>query len=103
MSSHSATGNGGGDSDIVVRFGHDELIIRNRYEVASIVNDILIGIWFLVGSVLFLYTGELATIGIWLFIVGSIEMLIRPVIRLFRRIHLKRFHTKGAADAGFDY
>ena len=38
---------------IEVRVGHRELVIRGRYETLSIVNDILIGLIFLVGSILF--------------------------------------------------
>lgn len=75
----------------IVHIGHDELIVRDRYEVISILNDILIGVWFIIGSIFFLF-GSLAEAGTWLFIIGSLEMLIRPVIRLARRIHLKRFH-----------
>lgn len=39
---------------LIVHFGERELVIRKRYEVLSICNDILIAIWFAVGSVLFL-------------------------------------------------
>ncbi|WP_405217851.1 YrhK family protein [Agrococcus sp. Ld7] len=79
-----------GPDDIAVRIGREELVIRNRYEALSIANDVLIGILFLVGSILFLWesTTDLAT---WLFIIGSAEFLLRPVIRLARRTHLKRF------------
>ncbi|EKF74616.1 hypothetical protein A11A3_07348 [Alcanivorax hongdengensis A-11-3] len=75
----------------VIRIGHEELVIRQRYEVISILNDILIGIWFVVGTV-FMFYESLVYAGTWLFLIGSIEMLIRPVIRLSRRVHLKRFH-----------
>ncbi|MBB3140923.1 YrhK family protein [Halomonas organivorans] len=93
------------DSDTVtLHFGHDELIIRQRYEVISIVNDILIGTWFIIGSIFFFYE-SLAYDGTWLFLIGSIEMMIRPIIRLARRVHLKRFHPGApkAVDAGHDF
>lgn len=92
------------DATWVVRFGHDELVVRQRYEVASIVNDILIGVWFLVGSILF-FSDSLAYWGTWLFVLGSVEMLVRPVIRLSRRLHLQRLHpgAVGSADAGHDF
>lgn len=85
--------------DEIIRIGREELIIRNRYEVLSICNDILIGIWFLVGSVLFL-SPDLTRMGTWLFIIGSAQMLVRPVIRLARRVHLRRI---GAQSAGNDF
>ena len=88
----------------VVRIGHDELVIRQRYEVISIVNDILIGTWFLVGS-FFFFSESLVYVGTWLFVLGSVEMLIRPTIRLTRRVHLRRFHpgVPGSADAAHDF
>jgi hypothetical protein len=73
----------------VLHFGHEELVIRQRYEVISIINDILIGIWFIVGSICFFYP-HLTRTGTWFFVAGSIELLIRPTIRLARRVHLQR-------------
>ncbi|HET7304038.1 MAG TPA: YrhK family protein [Segeticoccus sp.] len=75
------------DLDIVV--GHDELVLRQRYEVLSIANDVLIGVWFLIGSFLF-FRESTATAGTWLFVVGSAQLLVRPMIRLSRRVHLVR-------------
>ncbi len=82
---------------LTLTFGHDELVIRRRYETLSIVNDILIGIWFAVGSVLF-FSASTTYAGTWLFVVGSVELLIRPGIRLARAVHLKRLpsHQPGA-------
>lgn len=76
-------------SPLTLTIGHEELVIRRRYEVLSIVNDVLIGVWFLVGSVLFL-SDATTYAGTWLFIVGSAELLVRPLIRLTRRVHLRR-------------
>lgn len=69
--------------------GHEELMIRRRYETLSILNDFLIAVWFLVGSILFLYP-SLTEAGTWLFIIGSAQFMIRPVIRLGHQIHLRR-------------
>lgn len=74
-----------------LRIGREELIIRQRYEVASIVNDILIACWFIIGSILF-FSPKLTELGTWLFLLGSVELLIRPAIRLTRRVHLQRVH-----------
>ncbi|WP_347756593.1 YrhK family protein [Agrococcus sp. ProA11] len=79
-----------GPDDFAMRLGREEIIIRDRYEALSIANDALIGVLFLAGSILFLWE-ETATIAAWLFIVGSAEFVLRPVIRLARRTHLKRF------------
>ena len=71
-------------------FGHDELVVRRRYQVLSILNDVCIGVWFLIGSIMFL-SDQWQTFGTWLFIIGSAQLLIRPLIRLAHHLHLKRF------------
>lgn len=93
-----------GNQRLTLHFGRDELVIRQRYEVLSIVNDILIGIWFVIGSFFFFYE-SLTYYGTWLFLIGSIEMLIRPVIRLARRLHLQRInaHATSPAEAEHDF
>lgn len=80
--------------------GH-ELVIRQRYETLSIVNDILIGLWFTIGSVLFFWEAT-TTIGVSLFLVGSVELLVRPAIRLTRRLHLKRLPGHSSAAHATD-
>lgn len=77
------------DQPLTLRFGDEELIIRRRYEMLSIINDFFIAIWFLVGSILFLFPSQ-ETAAIWLFIIGSFQFLIRPTIRLISHIHLQR-------------
>ena len=81
---------------LTLTIGHDELIVRQRWEVVSIVNDIAVAVWFIVGSVLFFResTTELGTV---FFLLGSIELLVRPVIRLVRRVHIRR--VRGTSDA----
>lgn len=77
---------------LTLRIGHDELVVRRRYEVLSIVNDILVAVWFVVGSILF-FSEATAVAGTWFFLVGSAELLVRPVIRLCRTVHLQRIST----------
>jgi len=72
-----------------IRIGHHQLEISRRYEAASIANDVLIGLWFIVGSMLF-FSDDTMTIATWLFLIGSVQMIIRPVIRLARLVHLGR-------------
>ncbi|MCL8023885.1 YrhK family protein [Nocardioides bruguierae] len=77
-----------------------ELVLRHRYETLSTINDLLIAVWFIIGSVLFLR--EATTLaGTWLFIVGSVQLAVRPALRLSRRVHLTRHrarHGGAAAD-----
>jgi hypothetical protein len=74
--------------------GRDELVIRRRYEALSIGNDVLIALWFLVGSILFFWETT-ATAATWCFLLGSIEFLIRPAIRLARLVHIRRIGGNG--------
>ena len=55
---------------VELHLGPEELVISNRYEVLSIANDILIGIWFLVGSCFF-FSESLMFAGTVLFVIGS--------------------------------
>jgi hypothetical protein len=102
--SESSSSDGNRNTGAVLHFGDHELVIRQRYEVVSIINDILIGIWFTIGS-FFFFSDALTYAGTWFFVIGSVELLIRPIIRLGRRIHLRRFHpdAPGTAEASRDF
>lgn len=89
--------------DLTIHIGHDELVIRQRYEVLSIANDILVGLWFIVGSILFFFAST-GTLAIWLFLIGSIEMVIRPMIRLARKVHLAKLRGDSSlATSAMDF
>jgi len=77
------------DNPLTLVIGHEQLVIRRRYEVLSIINDFFIAIWYLLGSVFFLYP-SLEKVAIWLFIIGSVQFLIRPTIRLLTHMHVQR-------------
>ena len=81
-----------------VDIGHEELVIRRRYEALSIGNDVLIALWFLVGSILFFWEAT-ATAATWCFLLGSIEFLVRPAIRLVRLVHIRRIGGDGLESA----
>ena len=70
--------------------GREELIVHRRHELASTVNDLMLGLWFTIGSVCFFFQGGVKEAGIWLFVIGSLQLTLKPVIRLARRMHLKR-------------
>lgn len=89
------------DDDLHVRLGRDELLLRQRYEVLSILNDIAVALWFVAGSILF-FSPDTTYAGTWLFLLGSLQLLVRPVIRLSRRIHLQRRRGSGL-DSGGEY
>lgn len=87
---------------ITLSLGPSELVIRGRYETLSIVNDLLIAVWFLIGSILFFFEYTL-TIGTWLFVLGSAQLLLRPAIRLTRRVHLRRIGTDHGHETARDF
>ncbi|MBF4628253.1 YrhK family protein [Curtobacterium flaccumfaciens] len=90
------------ERDIALRVGHEELRIRGVYETISIINDVMVALWFIVGSVLF-FSETTTTAGTWLFLIGSIQLLIRPVIRLSRRLHLGRVGRGNATESARDF
>ncbi|MFS0865874.1 YrhK family protein [Microbacterium sp. 179-B 1A2 NHS] len=87
------------DRTIRIPIGPDELVIRRKYEVASILNDVMVAGWFIAGSILF-FSESTTTAGTWLFLLGSVQLLIRPLIRLARHVHLRRFAGDAPRDAG---
>lgn len=80
--------------DFELTIGHDEIVISQRYEALSIANDVLIAVFFVLGSAFF-FVDSLATAAKWCFLIGSIEFLVRPAIRLSRRVHLQRIGAGG--------
>src|SRR5699024_12258040 len=55
--SHTRTSGEGRRPAITLSLGHDELVIRGRYETLSIVNDLLIAVWLSIGRIRFLFAG----------------------------------------------
>ena len=82
----------GGDA-ITLTLGNEEITLRQRYELISIINEIGIALFFTVGSVAF-YFEELFNLGVTLFVIGSVQLGIRPAIRFARRVQLTKL-TKG--------
>ncbi|MEB3370008.1 YrhK family protein [Saccharopolyspora mangrovi] len=82
--------------------GHGERLLRHRYETASVVNDMLIAAWFIAGSIMF-FQPSMFTLGTWMFLLGSIELAIRPSIRLLRHVHLRRIQAAGPPESDHDF
>lgn len=69
--------------------GKRHIVIQRRYEAMGAFNDLLIAVWFLVGSFFFL-NDSLVESGTWLFIVGSAQLIIKPLIKLTSLVHVGR-------------
>ena len=66
---------------------------HETYEWIHIVNDFLIAFWFVVGSIFFFYS-SLTYYGIWLFLIGSCQMLLGPIIRVFNKLHVRNIRKE---------
>ena len=64
--------------------------IRNRYETAHMASEIITAILYLAGS-FFLFYPDLKVIGSIMFILGSIQMLVRSLIRMSYLVKLKKW------------
>ncbi len=62
--------------------------LHEIYEWAHIANDYLMAIFFTIGSFFFL-SDNLQRAAIFLFIAGSLQMFIGPVIRTANKLHVK--------------
>ena len=76
-----------------IQMGHHDLFFKKGYQVFYTVNEFLLGLFFLIGSIFF-YFESLKTWGVSLFVLGSLQMLIRPTIRLIHRFDLKNHYKE---------
>lgn len=81
------------NNELDVDIGRRHIVIQRRYEALGAVNDLLIAIWFLVGSFFFL-NDALVEGGTWLFIVGSAQLIIKPLIKLTSLIHVAQIYNR---------
>ncbi len=69
--------------------------IKKFYYWLAIANDIMVGLEFVIGSIFFLPSeSKYSTLGVYLFIIGSSQLLIRPMIQIARTIHIWLLHKK---------
>lgn len=79
--------------EIDLGLGKRHLVVQRRYDALGAVNDLLIAIWFLVGSIFFL-NDALVLGGTWLFIVGSAQLLVKPAIKLTNLVHVSHIQRE---------
>lgn len=80
-------------NSLFIHLGHHQLYITKKYQFFYTLNDFLIALWFLLGSICFLYE-NFQHFGTWLFILGSFQLLIRPMIRIVHEVHIKKIENK---------
>ncbi|MFA7745863.1 YrhK family protein [Salinicoccus roseus] len=69
--------------------GRFEIFFRKRYKLLAIINDLSLGIWFTIGSIMFFWSST-QTIGTLLFLLGSLQLLGRPILKLMHAFFMKR-------------
>ncbi|GEK58466.1 hypothetical protein CHL76_07680 [Marinococcus halophilus] len=79
-------------------FGGYELRITKVYQLIYHINDLLLALIFLIGS--FLFFSEATTFyGTWLFVIGSLQMFIRPIIAMTHQIHVGKVRKQRKENA----
>ncbi|WP_406944884.1 YrhK family protein [Halobacillus sp. SY10] len=76
---------------VELHIGKHNIFFKKTYDIFYTINDVLIGVCFLIGSIFF-YFEHLKNIGVTLFVLASILMLIRPTIRLVHHFHMKKVY-----------
>ncbi|MGY6211616.1 YrhK family protein [Cytobacillus firmus] len=79
--------------DVHIEIGSYKMVIEKRYQAVSFVNDILLGVLYLIGSILFL-TDVSQTVSISFFLAGSILMIIRAGLNLLKDLHINKISRK---------
>lgn len=69
------------------------IFFNKRYQLLSIINVLTLGIWFTIGSILFLFS-QTQTIGTVLFILGSEQLLGRPILKLLHAFFIRHESAK---------
>ncbi|MCM3073621.1 YrhK family protein [Staphylococcus equorum] len=73
--------------ELEFRFLGFDIKIDAFYKLLYQINDIMLALFFIIGS--FLFFSESTTFyGTVLFVIGSFELLIRPIITITRDIHI---------------
>lgn len=75
------------DKDIIVKVGNLRIYFQNYYMIISLVNDVLLGGLFLIGSVATLLNAA-EWIRQWSYLIGALLMLMRPILKILRNIFI---------------
>lgn len=76
-----------------IQMGTYEVTFSKKYRLIALLNDFMLALEFLVGSVLFLFESTL-TVGTILFIIGSAQLLARPIIKIIHAFHFSHVSNK---------
>jgi hypothetical protein len=66
---------------------------RENVGILDTVNNLMIALWFLLGSILFFFE-SMEIVRICLYIAGSVQLLVRPTITLIQDISIRKQDKK---------
>ncbi|MCK0472692.1 YrhK family protein [Halalkalibacter sp. APA_J-10(15)] len=72
-----------------VKMGRVRIYFDKRYRVISTINDLLIGVLFVIGSILNFFD-KMEKIGLIFYLAGSTFLVVRPVLRLMHSASLRK-------------
>ncbi|WP_158233746.1 YrhK family protein [Sporosarcina sp. P3] len=74
-----------------VKLGKHIIFFNKNYRYIFIINELVLGVIFIVGSVFFFFE-SLKTAGIILFVVGSAQLFIRPILKILHATTLRKIN-----------
>ncbi len=83
------------EEDIEIKSGRFRLYFQNRYTLISLVNDILTGIFYIIGSLATL-TDIPDIYGTYLYLIGGVFLTARPILKIFHNVFI--YDDKKAAE-----
>ena len=75
------------DKDIILEVGKLRIYFQNSYVIISLINDVLLGGLFFIGSLATLLNAA-EWIRQWSYLVGAFLMVMRPVLKILRNIFI---------------
>lgn len=75
-----------------VKIGKYAIFFNKNYKYISIINEIMLALWFIIGSAFFFFE-SMKTAGIILFIIGSTQLLIRPILKILHAVSLRNLSS----------
>lgn len=79
--------NPGKEEDIEIKSGRFRLYFQNRYSLISLTNDILTGIFYIIGSLATL-TPIPDVYGTYLYLIGGVFLTARPILKIFHNVFI---------------
>jgi len=77
-----------GKDRLDVKFGRFRLFFKKRFKLITTVNDLLIGLFFVTGSILNFFSST-EIVGTILYLLGSLLLASRPVLRIMHDTQLR--------------